>query len=348
MLPAARGLVDRAWRESLPVRPAVHCKGSVLWPLIHLAYPRADAVKPLRIAVGIFAAAVLAACGSSGAPSNGAIGKTARVADIKLTLKQFSDPARGSGTHNEPPAGTRFVAIRFKVFNPGQAQGFSADDIAVVTTNSEIYPTYNSDPVSVTGCPHFDDTDTFDGGPRWSVASNATISACTVFELPVGVKVAQVIFAFSGQFTPVDTTTLLWTLLHSLKAVPKDLVAGTLELVRSRPVHGVYAAINTKAPAGTVQIFRSNEGNGNNVAGNVYDAAINVGPSGHFSLSLPPGSWQVNATLYLYLQGPNGVRTGIEGGGSFTVRSGLTHTIIIQLSRAHAELNRVLQTATDV
>ena len=251
------------------------CEKSVLWPSIRLTYPGADAVKPLRIAVGIFAAVVLAACGSSGAPSNGAIGKTARVADIKLTLKQFSDPARGGGAHSEPPAGNRFVAIRFKVFNPGQeAQGFGADDIAAVTTNGEIYQTYNSEPVSVSACPHFDDTDTFNGGLQWSVASNATIAACTVFELPVGIKVARVIFAFSGQFTPVDTTTLLWTISHSVKAVPTDLVTGTLELVRSRPVHGVYAATNTKASAGTVQIFRSSEGNGNNVAGNVYDAAI--------------------------------------------------------------------------
>ncbi|HUZ70393.1 MAG TPA: DUF4352 domain-containing protein [Candidatus Saccharimonadales bacterium] len=102
---------------------------------------------------------------------------------MTVTLTAVQDPAKSTSVYLQPDNGKRFVAAKFTIV--GTSGTFADDannDASVVGSDSQTY-TADFDPVR--GCTNFN-------SGEFSVASGQTSVGCVVFQIPNGVKVAQV------------------------------------------------------------------------------------------------------------------------------------------------------------
>jgi hypothetical protein len=103
--------------------------------------------------------------------------------EIEMTLTGITDPARASEEFEGPDAGTRYVAAQFTI--TGVTGTFSDDADSEASAIGSDSQTYQPSFFDVSGCTNFNDGD-------FTVIPNQTSKGCVVFEIPNGVKVAQI------------------------------------------------------------------------------------------------------------------------------------------------------------
>ena len=132
----------------------------------------------------------------NGAPTiaQGTFGDTLHVHDfsandLAVTVPSPTDPAAPTDQFNQPPGGSRLVAVSEVLTDdgPGTVSDDANVDTSVVGTDGQVYtPSFDS----VQGCTNFNN-----GG--YTLAAGQSESGCVVFALPTGVDVALVEFTLT-------------------------------------------------------------------------------------------------------------------------------------------------------
>jgi len=102
---------------------------------------------------------------------------------MSVTLNAVADPARGANSYTVPNNGFRFVAAKFTIV--GVSGTFTDDansDAVLIGSDGQ---TYSFDGNSVYGCTNFN-------YGQYTVAANQRSVGCVVFQVPNGIKVAQI------------------------------------------------------------------------------------------------------------------------------------------------------------
>jgi hypothetical protein len=103
--------------------------------------------------------------------------------EMTVTLMSVQDPATGADQYTTPDNGKRFVAARFKIV--GKSGTFSDDANSNATVIGSDSQTYQADFSNVKGCTNFN-------SGSYTVTAGQTSIGCVVFQVPKGVKVAQI------------------------------------------------------------------------------------------------------------------------------------------------------------
>jgi hypothetical protein len=109
---------------------------------------------------------------------------------LAVTMTQIVDPATGANQFDTPNPGYRFLAVEMTVQNAGNAtiSDDANNDVTVIGTDSQAYV---ADFDSVSECTNFS------FGEYTLLAGNSE-SGCVVYQLPTGVNVKAIQFAFGG------------------------------------------------------------------------------------------------------------------------------------------------------
>jgi hypothetical protein len=102
---------------------------------------------------------------------------------MNVTLTGVTDPATGADIYTTPDNGNRFVAAKFSLTGTSGTSSDDANSDAVVIGSDG--QTYSPDYSDVRGCTNFNEGE-------YSVGPGHTSVGCVVFQIPNGVKVAQV------------------------------------------------------------------------------------------------------------------------------------------------------------
>lgn len=109
-----------------------------------------------------------------------------------VQLGQVIDPAQGADEFSTPNAGDRFVATVFKITDTG-ASPISDDANNNSTVVGSDDQDYTADFDDVSECTNFNDGE-------YQITAGQSSTGCVVFQLPIGVTVAQVQWSPSGGF----------------------------------------------------------------------------------------------------------------------------------------------------
>jgi hypothetical protein len=102
---------------------------------------------------------------------------------ITITLNAIEDPAKGADQYTAPDTGKRFVAAKFTIV--GKTGTFSDDansDASLIGSDNQ---TYSPDFSNVAGCTNFNNG-------TYTVTPGQTSVGCVVFQVPNGVKPAEI------------------------------------------------------------------------------------------------------------------------------------------------------------
>ena len=133
------------------------------------------------------------------------IGSTLRVLNQdkqyeSVKLVAVMDPAQPGDAFTTPDAGKRFVGIELQITN--QSKGTDTDDAnnntSLVGSNEQVY---SSDVSSIAGCTNFDNG-------TYTLSEGATEIGCVTFQLPDGIKIANVGYNPNSGFS---TNNAVWT-----------------------------------------------------------------------------------------------------------------------------------------
>ncbi|HEY1625317.1 MAG TPA: DUF4352 domain-containing protein [Streptosporangiaceae bacterium] len=123
------------------------------------------------------------------------VGSSFQVSDgsgdnYRVTLSKVIDPAQGADSYTIPDNGKRFVGIVFTItaLNGSPQDEDANTDAAVVGSNGQ---TYTADFDSIAGYTNFDDGSI-------NVAQGDTVQGAVTFQVPDGVRVAEVQWSPGG------------------------------------------------------------------------------------------------------------------------------------------------------
>jgi hypothetical protein len=162
----------------------------------------------LLVLVG--AAALLIAGPSQGAErsaSKNGSGGTKVLTDLaghrySVTAISYYDPATPANEFLTASAGSRLVAVKFRIKNTGRSNvsDDANNDVTIIGSNLQIYqPSFDD----VKGCTNFN-------SGEFGLAPGGTVVGCVVFEIPKRVRPTKVVFDPSSGFG--GTSTAAWRL----------------------------------------------------------------------------------------------------------------------------------------
>lgn len=107
-----------------------------------------------------------------------------------LVAPTLIDPATPDSSFDDPPAGTRLVAIRLKLTSqgPGAISDDANNDATVIGSNDQ---DYNASFDSIAGCTNFNSGD-------YTIPKGQSQTGCVAYEVPTGVKVKSLQFSLGG------------------------------------------------------------------------------------------------------------------------------------------------------